>query len=113
MHLATWRATTRRATAQRRRAAANSPRTPTATFRMAERRVLARAGPLSPALRRAREVELQAAQAELAAAGRELRITHQQRLLEVARQQGELEEQLSLAHAERDRTAGEVTRAPS
>ena len=63
-------------------------------------------------VRRAREVELQAAQAELAAAGRELRITHQQRLLEVARQQGELEEQLSLAHAERDRTAGEVTRAP-
>jgi hypothetical protein len=33
-------------------------------------------------VRRAREVELQAAQAELAAAGRELRITHQQRLLE-------------------------------
>lgn len=62
-------------------------------------------------VRRAREVELQAAQAELAAAGRELRITHHQRLLEVARQQGELEEQLSLAHAERDRSAGEVPRA--
>ncbi len=56
MHLATWRATwratTRRATAQRRRAAANSPRTPAATFRMAERMVLARAGPMPLALRR-------------------------------------------------------------
>ena len=60
---------------------------------------------------RAREVELQAAQQELACAGREQRVTHQQRLLELARQQGELEEQLSLAHAERDRNAGEVARA--
>ena len=50
-------------------------------------------------------------QAELTAAGREQRVTHQQRLLDVARQQGELEEQLSLAHAERDRSAGEIARA--
>ena len=56
-------------------------------------------------------MELEAAQAQLAATEREQRVTHQTRLVELARQQGELEEQLSLASAERDRNAGAVARA--
>ena len=58
-----------------------------------------------------REVELEGAQAQLAATEREQRITHQHKLLELARQKNELDEQLALAHAERDRSATATARS--